>query len=79
MDIAAPRIENRVSPAPWLLTKQHTDQRRLVEELARQHPHETPDQIAARCAAWGVPVSGILAARIVQAVRNREKLTSAAS
>jgi hypothetical protein len=71
MDISAPRLENWVSPAPHLLHTQGrgADQRALVRELALRYPEESPDQIAARCAAWGLPVSAILAARMVQAAR----------
>ncbi len=69
MDIAAPRIDNRVSPAPHLLLRQRTDKRTLVRELARRHPDATPDQITAMCESWGLPVSGILVARILQAIR----------
>ncbi len=69
MDIAAPRIEQRVAPAPHLLRTQRTDKRALVRELAQLHPEATPDQIAAMCAGWGLHVSAMLVARLVQAVR----------
>jgi hypothetical protein len=71
MDISAPRLENWVSAAPHLLHTQGRggDKRSLVRELALRHPEASPDEIAAQCASWGIPVSGILVARIVQTVR----------
>lgn len=73
MDIAAPKLENWVSPAPHLALSQRSDKRSLVRDLARQHPQASPDEIAAMCAKWGVPVSAILTARIVQALRAEER------
>jgi hypothetical protein len=72
MDIVSPKVENWVSPAPHWIAAQRSDKRGLVRELARMHPEAGPDEIAALCAKWGLQVSGILVARIVQAVRAEE-------
>ena len=72
MDIVSPKLENWVSPAAYWVLAQRKDKRALVRDLAREHPQASPDEIAAMCAKWGLPVSGILVARIVQAERAKK-------
>jgi hypothetical protein len=72
MDIAAPPIDRRVAPSPHLLRTQRLDKRGVIRELIRQHPEAGPDEIAALCAKWGLHVSAMLVARMVQTLRAEE-------
>ncbi len=76
MDIAAPSIKKLVSPPPHLVRDQWVDKQALVRELVQKHPDATPDQIAAMCAQWGISVSAIFIARIIQTLRAEQRNTS---
>jgi hypothetical protein len=60
MDLVMPRLEQRPSPAPWLVRRERIELPRLIRAALEQHPSATVDQVVAQLARWSVQASGII-------------------
>lgn len=62
MDIMQPSLKWQSAPAPWRLVRREIDVKGLAENLARDYPNATANQIVAMLATSGIAVSGGLIA-----------------
>jgi hypothetical protein len=62
MDIMLPRLEQRASPAPWLVRRNRIEVPGLIRAALQQNPAATVDQVVAQLARWNVQASGIIVA-----------------
>jgi hypothetical protein len=62
MDIMMPRLEQRPSPAPWLVRRSRADASRLIRAVLEQNANASVDQVVAELARLDVQVPGIIVA-----------------
>ncbi len=66
MDVMIGSIERIVSPPPHIARWASLDLAKRVRNAQWQAPDASPDELTRVIRQWGIPVSGIWVARIVQ-------------
>lgn len=62
MDIARPKPEEQVSPAPWYPPSHESSLGTIVQSELAQQPTATPDEVVDRLAKQGIHVPGTFVA-----------------
>lgn len=62
MDIMLPKLDQQVSPPPWLVRRRAVSVRQLLRTLLHESPDLSVDDAVARLKELGVQASGIIVA-----------------
>jgi hypothetical protein len=60
MDIMMPPLNQQVSPAPWLASRENVEIPRLIRAVLNTNPNATSEQVMAKLASWNVHPSGVI-------------------
>ena len=55
-----PELNQQVSPAPWLKSREHVELPHLIRAALKENPNANADQVMAKLASWNVQASGVI-------------------